>query len=79
LLNLNLPKGEEEGTFYVLHIIPLIFSLPSITINTKKKIVFPESFPRDMICQEDKILENNLNEHQIAFSIKNLFGGGKCK
>jgi len=22
-------QGEEEGTFYVLHIIPLFFSLPS--------------------------------------------------
>jgi len=28
---------------------------------------------------EDNMLENILNEHQIAFTINILFGGGKCK
>ena len=37
LLTGSVSKGEEEGTFYVLHIIPLIFSLPSTAFSAIKR------------------------------------------
>jgi len=42
-------------------------------------MVLAKTSLRIMTSYEDKILENILNEYRIAFSIKNLFGGGKCK
>ncbi len=55
-------QGEEEGTFNVLHIIPLIF-YPFLLF------FFHHSFRKKMFhSSSDDILENVLNQHQIASS-----------